>query len=58
MQTERALPPAALLAECPHPDLDIQTNGDLLRGLRAYEQALALCNIDKQALREWAKDKP
>ena len=57
-QLIRSLPPQALLQDCPHPELDIQTNGDLLRGLRAYEQALSLCNIDKQALREWAKDQP
>ena len=48
-------PPQALLQDCPHPDLPVATNGDLLRLLRGYEAALDACNIDKRALREWAE---
>ena len=51
-------PPLALLQDCPHPNTLVVTNGDLLRLLRAYEAALDACNIDKQALREWAKEQP
>jgi hypothetical protein len=51
-------PPLALLQDCPHPNTLVATNGDLLRLLRAYEAALGACNIDKQALREWAKEQP
>lgn len=48
-------PPQPLLQDCPHPDLPVATNGDLLRLLRAYEATVEACNIDKRALREWAK---
>lgn len=48
-------PPQTLLQDCPHPDLPVATNGDLLRLLRAYEAVVEACNIDKRALREWAE---
>ncbi len=47
-------PPAALLAPCTDPDIDVTTNGALVRSLLAYRRALRLCNDDKSALREWA----
>lgn len=50
----RELPPAELLAECEKPAYDKTTNRGIVLGLVAYDQALALCNNDKAALREWA----
>lgn len=52
----RELPPVELLRNCPAPDVKVETNGELASTLRGYIDALAQCNIDKEALREWAKD--
>lgn len=51
-----ALPPASLLEPCPVPQVTLGVNGDLVRGLRAFELALEKCNIDKAALRAWRKE--
>ncbi len=51
-------PPASLLEDCPHPEVRFSTNGELAEGLLAYREALILCNNDKSALREWAKEGP
>ena len=55
--------PATLLADCPGYDGPLDTNGDLAQAYLAERQALAACNADKEALREWdskrmAKPKP
>lgn len=52
-----ALPPAALLEDCPIPMDPIPTNGDLARRDAARKAALERCNADKAALREWADSK-
>lgn len=52
---QRAKPPATLLADCPVPALDPSTNAELADGALALLGALAACNDDKAALREWAK---
>lgn len=51
----REQPPVELLADCPAVLEDVKTNGGLTRTITAYRRALAVCNIDKQSLREWAK---
>jgi hypothetical protein len=52
----KELPPVDLLAECPSPIVGYSTNADLAKAIIAYRDALALCNIDKSSLRDWAKD--
>jgi hypothetical protein len=49
------LPPVELLADCPHVVEAYQTNGQLAQTILAYRDSLVKCNIDKQALREWAE---
>lgn len=55
-QVVKLYPPASLLADCAHPDIQTGTNGDLARGILSYRAALDTCNNDKAALREWAKE--
>lgn len=50
----RELPPVDLLAHCQGPLEEVSTNGGLARTIVAYRKVLALCNIDKESLREWA----
>ena len=45
--------PATLLAACPGYYGPLDTNGDLANAYLAERQALAACNADKEALREW-----
>ena len=45
--------PTTLLAACPGYDGPLDTNGDLANAYLAERQALAACNADKEALREW-----
>lgn len=53
--TVRVGPPAPLLADCPTPELQLDTNGALAAGILTLRRALDDCNADKSALREWAK---
>lgn len=55
-ETIRETPPAHLLLECPDPVVQYETNGDLAQAILAWADALRKCNIDKQALRDWAKE--
>lgn len=55
-QIVRELPPVELLADCPYVVEAYQTNGQLAQTILAYRDSLVKCNIDKQALREWAKE--
>ena len=52
----RELPPVDLLADCPEPTLSVRTNGQLALSILALRATLAKCNIDKESLREWAKE--
>jgi hypothetical protein len=52
----RELPPEALLAPCPDPKRELRTNRDLAEYILDLRQALANCDNDKTALREWAKE--
>ena len=45
--------PATLLADCPGYAGPLVNNGDLAQAYLAERQALAACNADKEALREW-----
>ena len=45
--------PSALLADCPGYAGPLVDNGDLANAYLAERQALAACNADKEALREW-----
>lgn len=47
-------PPTDLMQDCLAPTYTVATNGDLATGILLERNALALCNIDKAALREWA----
>jgi hypothetical protein len=49
-------PPAHLLVDTPHPEVDSRTNGGLARAIHAYRKALTAANSDKAALREHFKD--
>ena len=50
------IPPAALMAPCPRPDMEGQTNAALLDWALALDEALEHCNADKRALRRWADE--
>ena len=52
----RELPSPELLRDCPSPVLTYRTNGELAEAIIAWRNALAVCNIDKATLREWAKE--
>ena len=57
--TQRVTPPAHLLADCPYPDPGpVVSNGDLIRLLPQWRQALDNCNADKAGLRAWAEGTP
>lgn len=57
LQTQgKALPPVEWLADCPLVLEHYRTNGELAETVVAYRKALALCNLDKESLREWAKE--
>ena len=56
VEVVRELPPPELLRECPAPPVDLRTSGGLALGLLSYHDALARCNIDKKALRDWAEE--
>ena len=45
--------PAELLRDCPGYTGPLVTNGDLAGAYLSERQALAACNADKEALREW-----
>lgn len=49
-------PPSALLEDCRTGALTFTTDKDMAESVVALAAALKLCNIDKAALREWAKD--
>lgn len=52
----REPPPVELLSDCPEVIEQIKTNGQLALTILAYRDSVAKCNIDKQSLREWAKE--
>lgn len=56
VQIVRQTPSPELLRHCPEPIVSVRTNGELAQALQSTRAALALCNIDKAALREWAED--
>lgn len=49
-------PPESLLQACLGPSWRPSTNGELLDYSNALRDALAACDDDKTALREWAKE--
>lgn len=49
-------PPAEYLRDCTYDTSVPRTNGELLRQRNDRGDALDLCNADKAALREWAKN--
>lgn len=49
------LPPDDLLQDCVPIVVTVTTNGDLLKLIQSYRNALDLCNADKAALRAWSK---
>jgi hypothetical protein len=51
----RELPPPELLEDCKATLSEIRTNGQLAQAYLDAKNDLALCNIDKRGLREWAK---
>jgi hypothetical protein len=51
----RELPPPELLEDCKATLSEIRTNGQLAQAYLDAKHDLALCNIDKRSLREWAK---
>lgn len=53
----RELPPQELLGDCPLVLEAYKTNRDLVWTILEYRKALAMCNLDKESLREWAKIK-
>jgi hypothetical protein len=50
----RELPPPELLEDCKATLSEIRTNGQLAQAYLDAKNDLALCNIDKRGLREWA----
>lgn len=57
-QTIRLTPPAELMAPCEveDPRPANPDNAALIASRDAYREALAACNADKAALREWASE--
>jgi len=51
----RELPPAELLEDCKVTATEVKTNGQLASAYQVARNDLAVCNIDKRSLREWAK---
>ena len=47
------IPPATLMRDCPHPELDPSTNGSLVRGLLDYRAALDGCNAQLSGIRKF-----
>jgi hypothetical protein len=47
--------PAEFLGECRALERDIKTNGDLAKALQDHKAALAACNLDKAAIRQWSE---
>lgn len=52
----KVTPPMTFMVDCPEPEVDTATNGGLAKGITDLRGALRLCNNDKAALREWAKE--
>ncbi len=52
----REKPSPELLADCSVPVIQVSTNGELARTVKALAWALKLCNDDKADLRKWAGD--
>lgn len=52
----RELPPAVLLEDCEEPAPDVSTNAGLAQYALRLRSALRMCNNDKEALRDWAKE--
>ena len=48
--------PAMLLAPCPEPVWEGETNGDLIDYIADLKEALGKCNADKEAIGEIAVD--
>lgn len=55
-RAEFVLPDAALLADCPIPAIQGDTNLALAQGYNARGKALRDCNADKAGLRAWASE--
>lgn len=55
VEVVRLVPDAHLLADCPVPGPVPRTNGELAQRYQDALAALAGCNDDKAALREWSK---
>lgn len=53
----RESPPAELLEDCKTTVVEIKTNGQLASAYQVAKNDLAVCNIDKRSLREWANNK-
>lgn len=45
-------PPSEMLLPCPHPVVEVKTNGDLAKGLLAYRSSLDACNLQIDTLRQ------
>ena len=48
-------PPSELLEDCRAGSLSFKTNEEVSLSAAKLAAALKLCNLDKKALREWAK---
>ena len=55
MQVVRITPPAQYLQPTPVPDMPLVTTGDLVPALHAVGGALAQCNGDKAAVRDYVE---
>jgi hypothetical protein len=48
--------PEQFLQECRAIQREIRTNADLAKALLDHREALAACNLDKRAIREWSEE--
>lgn len=53
IKTEYVYPPDTLIQDCPVPPVEAKTWGDLPPIIVDLKAALANCNTDKAALRDW-----
>ena len=56
VKVQREVPSPELLRDCHMPVVSVRTNGQLAQAYQLTKDALVKCNIDKESLREWAKE--
>ena len=48
-------PPAAMMRDCPRPEVDLSTNAAVIDSLLAAHARIVECNLDRKAAREYVE---